>query len=150
MKNDKTTSSLLVPDHLLPKLKKKIEEHGNLMVYFKTLLATYRLLTHSGMLPIPRKVKTEYQDDGLKLQRISFRVYNEDWIELGALALAFGKSRCYLFTFLLELDLVGAAEPFINLNLSDLVTTKFNLVLNSSWLLNRFYSDYIRAYHVRA
>jgi Protein of unknown function (DUF1564) len=33
-----------------------------------------------------------------------------DWSELSALALYYGKSRCWLFTFLLLLDLVGVGE----------------------------------------
>ena len=32
---------------------------------------------------------------------------NSDWIELGELALAFGKSRCWVFVYLLKLDLLG-------------------------------------------
>ena len=147
---DKTISTLLVPAHLVDGLKKKTKEHGNsLVVYLRNLLWMYRTLTHSGMIHPPRKIKTEYQDEGLDLKRVSFRVNNSDWLELGELALAFGKSRCWLFTYLLEIDLLGLWEILSELGLSNAVPTKNKLRLRVSLSVRRVLQDFARSYHVR-
>jgi hypothetical protein len=147
---DKTVSTLLVPAHLVSFLKKKTKENGNsLTVYLRNLLSIYRLVTHSGMIPSPRKIKTEYQDEGLDLERINFRVGNADWLELGELALAFGKSRCWMFTFLLELDLTGLRDILSKFELTDAVPTKKNLELKVSWALERGSQYFKRSYRVR-
>jgi hypothetical protein len=145
--SDKTISTVLVPTYLLEGLKTKITEHGNsLVVYLRNLLWMYRTVTHSGMIQPPRKIKTEYQDEGLDLKRVNFRVANSDWLELGELALAFGKSRCWLFTFLLELDLLGFWEILSESGLGGAVPTKSNLRLRISWSLSRFLGNFARSY----
>ncbi|MBP7282535.1 MAG: DUF1564 family protein [Leptospiraceae bacterium] len=147
---DKTISTLLVPSHLIEDLKKKTKEHGNsLVIYLRNLLWMYRTITHSGMIHPPRKIKTEYQVEGLDLKRVNFRVSNVDWIELGELALAFGKSRCWLFVFLLELDILGLWETLSELNLSNAAPTKNKLRLKVSLSLRRVTEDFARSYHVR-
>ena len=147
---DKTISTLLIPDHLIEDLKKKIMEHGNsLVVYLRNLLWVYRIFTHSGMIPPPRKIKTEYQDEGLNLKRVSFRVNNADWVELGELALAFGKSRCWMFTYLLELDLLGLWEILSESGLSNAVPTTTKLRLRVSLSVRKVFQDFARSYHVR-
>ncbi|MBP9885822.1 MAG: DUF1564 family protein [Leptospiraceae bacterium] len=147
---EKSVSTLLVPAHLIEALKLKKREHGRQMaVYLRNLLKMYRTLTHSGMLPNPRKIKTEYQEEGLDLKRVSFRPNNADWLELGELALAFGKSRCYVFTFLLELDLTGFWDMLYYSGLNDAVPTQDNLILKVSWSLRRVLQDFSRGYHVR-
>ena len=147
---DKTVSTLLVPAHLLEALKIKRKEHGNnLAVYFRNLLWMYRTLTHSGMIQSPQKIKTEYQDEGLELKRVSFRVGNADWLEIGELALAFGKSRCWIFTFLFELDLLGIWDMLSESGLNDAVPTKNNLLLRVSWSLQRTLHYFARSYHVK-
>ena len=98
---------------------------------------------------IPAKIKTEYQNEGLDLKRVSFRPNNADWIELGELALAFGKSRCFVFTFLLELDLSGFWEMLYESGLNDAVPTKNKLLLRVTYSLERIYQDFARSYHVR-
>lgn len=147
---DKTVSTLLVPAHLVGDLKAKMKEHGNsLVIYLRNLLWMYRSLTHSGMVPPPRKIKTEYQEEGLDLKRVSFRVDNADWIELGELALAFGKSRCWVLTFLLELDILGLWETLSELNLSNAVPTTNKLRLRVSLSFRMIFQDFARSYHVR-
>jgi len=147
---DKTISTLLIPARLVNPLKEKIKEHGNLFpVYLRNLLWMYRTLTHSGMIPPPIKLKTEYQDEGLDLQRVCLRPFNADWLELGELALAFGKSRCYLFTFLLELDLLGLWEILSESGLSVAVPTKKRLQLRVSLSLRRVSGYFSRNYYVR-
>ena len=147
---EKTISTLLVPAHLLEGLKQKTSEHGkSVVVYFRNLLWMYRTLTHSGMIPPPRKIKTEYHGEGLDLRRVSFRVGNADWLELGELALAFGKSRCWMFTYLLELDLLGVWEILSKFGLNIAVPTSTKLRLRVSLSLSRVLQDFARSYHVR-
>ena len=149
-KRDKSVSTLLVPARFIEALKLKKKEHGKQMaVYLRNLLKMHRTLTHSGMLPRPRKIKTEYQDEGLDLQRVSLRPYNADWVELGELALAFGKSRCWVFTFLFELDLSGFSETLYESGLNFAVPTKNKLRLRVSWSFERIFQDFARSYHVR-
>jgi hypothetical protein len=109
----------------------------------------YRTLTHSGMIHPPRKIKTEYQDEGLDLHRVNFRVSNSDWLELGELALAFGKSRCWMFTYLLELDLLGVWDILSESGLNFVVPTTTNLRLRVSFSFRRVLQDFARSYHVR-
>ena len=95
---DKSTSTLLIPEYLLADFQRKMAEYGNsLPIYFLHLLRRFRVFSLSGMIPPPRKIKTEYQDEGLNLHKVNFRVSNAAWIELGELSIAFGKSRCALF-----------------------------------------------------
>lgn len=147
---DKTVSTLLIPAHLEVALKQKTLSHGNKMsIYLRNLLRMYKMVTHSGLLPKPRKIKTEYQEEGLNLKRVNFRVFNADWIELGELALAFGKSRCWLFTFLLELDLNGFWEVLQESGINDAVPTLQNSLFQVSWFLERTFEDFTRHYHVQ-
>ena len=117
--------------------------------YLRILLKSYKTFTHSGMLPPPRKIKTEFQDEGLDLKRVSFRPHNADWLELGELALAFGKSRCWLFTFLLELDLLGVWKILSKSGLNNAVPTINKLRLRVSLSLRRVTQDFTRNYHVQ-
>lgn len=147
---DKTISTLLIPAQLVKPLKEKIKEHGNLFpVYLRNLLWMFRTFTHSGMIPHPQKLKTEYQKEGLDLQRVNLRPFNEDWMELGELALVYGKSRCWLFTFLLELDLLGFWETLSEFSMGDAVPTTTKLRLRVSLSLKRVSQDFSRNYHVR-
>ena len=148
--SDKTISTLLVPSHLLPDLKQKTKEHGNsLVIYLRNLLWMCRTLTHSGMIPPPIKIKSEYQDEGLDLKRVNFRVGNSDWIELGELALAFGKSRCWLFVFLLKLDLVNMWRTLVEAGLNKIVPMIPNVELKVFQFLDRISYTFARGYHVK-
>ncbi|MBL0263229.1 MAG: DUF1564 family protein [Leptospiraceae bacterium] len=85
----------------------------------------------------------------MELRRVSFRVPNADWVEIGELALAFGKSRCWVFTFLFELDLTGFWEMLLESGLNDAVPTHIQLLLRVSWTLERVRSTFAREYYVR-
>jgi hypothetical protein len=148
---EKTVSTLLIPECILEFfLKRRNEEHGrNTAVYLRNLLSMYRIITHSGMLPKPRKIKTEYQKEKQNLQRISFRPGNSDWIELGELSIAFGKSRCWLFTYLLQLDYDGLWEILSKFFNHESVPTTPSLELKSYWTLQRYFHDFARGYHVK-
>ena len=148
--NEPTVSTLLVPAHLINQLNSKRKEHGNRMTgYLRDLLKMYRTITHSGMIPLPKKMKTEFQEEGLDLKRVCFRPQNADWLELGQIALAFGKSRCWLFTFLLEIDIAGLWNMLVESGLDQAVPTKNKLRLCSSISLRRVAQEFIRSYHVR-
>ena len=55
---DKSTSTLLVPAHLIDGLKLKKSEHGlKISAYLKNLLKLYKIFTPSGMIPPPRNSK---------------------------------------------------------------------------------------------
>ena len=145
-----TVSTLLIPEHLLEDFLRAKQKHKeNLTIYLRKLLRRYRSLTHSGMIPVPTKVKTEYQEEGLNLQRLNFRPMNSDWIELGELALAFGKSRCWVFVYLLKLDLLGLWRVLVRARLEKIVPTIPSLELTSFWTLQRVRQNFARGYHVK-
>ena len=145
-----TVSTLLIPLHLKEDFLLKLEKHnGNASLYFRSLLRRHRTITHSGMLPEPEKIKTEYQVEGLHLQKFNFRPRNADWIELGELALAFGKSRCFVFVYLLELDLLGLWRVLVEAGLKKVVPTLPSLELKSFWKLRRIAHYFGRGYHVK-
>ena len=71
---DNTVSTLLIPVHLLEEFRLKTQKFdGNIGLYFRSLLRRFRTITCSGLLPEPIKIKTEYQEKKLCLQKISFR-----------------------------------------------------------------------------
>jgi len=147
---DKSTSTLLIPEHLLIDFRAKLALYGNsLPVYFLYLLRRFRIFNLSGMIPPPRKIKTEFQDEGLNLHKFNFRVSNAAWVELGELSLAFGKSRCALFVYLLELDLAGFGDSLVEAGMGFGVPINRRLILKASWLFEYVLQDYSRSYHVR-
>jgi len=129
-----TVSTLLIPKHLVEKLelvipyvensktKKKsyrfkegLKTKTKKKSYrfkegLKKLLDKYRGLLARGYLPFQEKPKLTYQEEGLELQKFCFRPDDADWFELGILAYGCGVSRCWLFSFLVELDLSLLAD----------------------------------------
>ena len=91
----------------------------NFKLGLKRLLEKYRGFFASGYLPFQGKPKLTYQKEGLELEKFSFRPDDVDWHEPGILAYGCGVSRCWLFAFLLSLELSLVGE-FV-----DLVKTKF-------------------------
>ncbi len=146
-----TVSTLLIPENMMPSFLFLVKNHGagNISVYLRNLLVMYRIMTHSGMIPSPVTVKTEYQEEGLNLCRVGFRPDNADWLELGQLALAFGKSRCWLFVYLLKMDIMGLWYLLAQADLIFAVPTFPNLELQSFWTLQRNKQNFARKYHVK-
>ncbi|MBK8395783.1 MAG: DUF1564 family protein [Leptospiraceae bacterium] len=146
-----TVSTLLIPENLMPNFLFLLKNHGadNITVYLQNLLSMYRTITHSGLIPKPIHVKTEYQDEGLNLKRIGFRPNNTDWIELGELALAFGKSRCWLFVYLLKLDIMGMWYLLVRSGLDFAVPTTSSLELQCFLTLQRSAQNFARGYHIK-
>lgn len=58
----------------------------------------------------PRKWKTEYQAEGQNLRRVNFYPNEQDWGRLSAIANATGFSRCYIFMYLMLIDM-GVLSP---------------------------------------
>jgi hypothetical protein len=114
-----TVSTLLIPKHLVEKLELVIPYVENSKTKkksyrfkegLKKLLDKYRGLLARGYLPFQEKPKLTYQEEGLELQKFCFRPDDADWFELGILAYGCGVSRCWLFSFLVELDLSLLAD----------------------------------------
>ena len=109
-----SVSTLLIPKHLVEKLElvipfvensKTKKKSYKLKDGLKKLLDKYRGLLARGYLPFQDKPKLTYQEEGLELQKFCFRPDDGDWYELGILAYGCGVSRCWLFSFLVALDL---------------------------------------------
>lgn len=149
-KRNHTVSTLLIPKELMPGFLFLIKKNeSNVTLYLRNLLHMYRTLTHSGLIPIPIKVKTEYQEKDQNLHRVGFRPMNSDWIELGELALAFGKSRCWLFVHLLKLDILGLWYLLVQVGLNSAVPTSSSLELQVFRTLQRIKQGFARGYHVK-
>lgn len=147
---ENTVSTLLIPEYLNEDFRLKTKKYkGNVSVYLHSLLRRFRTVTHSGMIPEPEKLKTTYQERDLDLKKVSFKPKNQDWIELGELALVFGKSRCWMFVFLLKLDLVNMWRFLVEAGLKKIVPTVSNLELRVFQRLERFSYNFARGYHVK-
>ena len=145
-----TVSTLLIPRHLIKDFVLKKKKHkGNVSFYLRSLLRRFRSITHTGILPEPRKIKTEYQEKKLKLRKVNFRPRNSDWVELGELALAFGKSRCWVFVHLLKLDILGLWKVLVETRMNKVVPTSPRLELKIFWKLRRVLKHFARGYNVR-
>ena len=116
-----TVSTLLIPKELLPALDKicfvGYNPKTNKKIYdlragLHLLLNKYRGFLALGNLPFAPKPKLTYQEPKLDLQKFSFRADDADWFELGILAYGCGVSRCWLFSYLLSLEL-SVVEEFV-------------------------------------
>lgn len=110
-KAKRTISTLLVPSKYLDYYHNQSNFHGNLSSYFRYLLIQFgsQVNQYENMLTMDRtsKWKTCYQDAGLFLERKNFRPDPENWEQLRHIADSFGISMCYLFIFLMELEMYG-------------------------------------------
>ncbi len=149
LEND-SVSSLLIPEYLMKDFLSKTEKfNGNVTFYLSSLLRRLKTITHTGLLPEPNKIKTEYQAEKLNLKKINFRPRNKDWVELGELALAFGKSRCWLFVYLLKLDLLGLWKVLVEAKMNKVVPTLPNLELQAFVKSQRVMDNFSRGFYVR-
>lgn len=147
---ENSVSTLLIPEFLLEDFRLKTKKYkGNTALYLHSLLRRFRTVTHSGLIPEPERLKTSYQERDLELQKVSFKPKNEDWIELGELALAFGKSRCWLFVFLLKLDLMNMWSCLVEAGLKKIVPMISHLELGVFLRIERFSCNFARGYHIK-
>ena len=145
-----SVSTLLIPELLVADFNLKKEKYNkNVSLYLRSLLRRFRSFTYTSILPEPVKIKTQFQDENLNLKKVSFRPRNSDWIELGELALLFGKSRCWVFVFLLKLDLLGLWDILVKAGLGKLVPTIPKVGLKVFWNLEKVNNHFTRGYYVR-
>ena len=147
---ENTTSTLLIPEFLYDDFLSKTKKFkGNTALYLQSLLRRFRSITHSGLIPEAEKLKTTYQDRNLGLKKVSFIPKNRDWLELGELALVFGKSRCWLFVFLLKLDLMNLWNILVEAGLNKIVPMIPSVELKVFQFLERISYTFARGYHVK-
>jgi hypothetical protein len=145
-----TVSTLLIPKYMQEDFRRKTKKYkGNTSLYLHSLLRRFRVITHSGMIPEAEKLKTTYQERNLDLQKVSFKPKNQDWIELGELAFIFGKSRCWMFVFLLKLDLVNMWHALVEVGLKKIVPMIPKVELEVFQRLERSSYNFARGYHVK-
>jgi hypothetical protein len=145
----RTTSTVLVPEELILDFKAKVKVSGGVRKLFKMLLDKYRIITHSGALPEAYKLKTEFQEDGQDLQRVNFIPDNDDWLELGQVATFYGKSRCWIFTYLLRLEVLGFGELMEEVLVTSGVPITASYQLQVALQLQRVLGIWTRSYHVK-
>ena len=108
------SSTLLVPDDLSRALEVFQLERGWTMgelLFF--LVEKYRMVVAQQKLSLDhQKLTTQYQVEGLSLQRVDFRVDPVVWHILKCMARAYGISICKFFVFLLVRELSGVNEEF--------------------------------------
>jgi hypothetical protein len=145
----RTTSTVLIPEELVLDFEERVKANGGVRKLFKMILDKYRILTHSGALPEACKLKTEYQDEGQDLHRVNFIPDNEDWLELGQVATFYGKSRCWIFTYLLRLEALGFGELMEKTLLTIGVPITASYQLQVALQLQRDLGSWRRSYHVK-
>jgi hypothetical protein len=100
-----TQSTLLVGDHIyktfmIPRLLKG----KRLTNYLHKLLSDPNLEYKLNLLK-PKKWKKHYQDEGQELNALYFYPDEFDWARLSIISNGTGYSRCYIFIYLMLLDL---------------------------------------------
>lgn len=109
-----TPCTFLIPATLREDLERILAQKGYTMSrYVRILVRKYRATCLSYGVPQSGGVKRRYQEPGLQQARVSFRIENEIWVELGQIAAFLGMSRCYLFAWLLKLEAAGGAERYV-------------------------------------
>ncbi|MBL0264786.1 MAG: DUF1564 family protein [Leptospiraceae bacterium] len=116
---------------------------------FQILLQKPRRFPPRQLSGHPRPARGRDTKKDLNLIRFNFRPTNADWVELGEIALAFGKSRCWLFVHLLKLDIAGMSRLLRKAKLSFGVPTIPRLELKIFWSLQRVRENFTRGYHVK-
>lgn len=109
-----TPCSLLIPPEIADDLERLLAElEWSLGRFLRRLVRKYRGLCLEHGLPQMGGVKRCYQAAGTGPRKVSFRVENEVWVELGLLAAYLGMSRCLLFVWLVRLELTGGGSGFV-------------------------------------
>lgn len=98
-----TTSTFLIPENLMEALILKKQQHRGIQKYLNFLLSKYKKEIQPKY---PEYIiNKKYQEKGQYLNRVSFRPYGEDWMELKRLASLTGFSLCQIFIFMFQKDL---------------------------------------------
>lgn len=110
------SSSLMIPTHYLPLLKKKTKKFKSLANYLHFLVENYKIHIANGIIPSYKSVTTKYQDKNLDLKKVGIRAKGCDWAELQLLRCSHGMSMSAIFVYLLTIDSVEFAK-----NLSEML-----------------------------
>ncbi len=138
-KMDRYTSigaMFLVPAHLQTKLESLVRRRTFAQA-FRSLLRNYVESTIHCRGVRVTSVNRAYQSEGLKLKRIGVKVREVDLIEFGVIATYLGVSKCWLFSYMLEMDEIGWGEVLGEMGmvrpLALLPRLKLTLTTKPSW-----------------
>ncbi|TGN06959.1 DUF1564 family protein [Leptospira ilyithenensis] len=121
-----SNTSFLIPVRQMKQLTVSLKLYRSFATRISWLLAESSDLIYFGMIPRKRwKATCSYQEQGLELQKVSCRVFNDSIIEMDIMARSLGISRCRLFVLLLELEAIGWLRLVKELGLIR-PTTSFN------------------------
>ncbi|MCB1174133.1 MAG: DUF1564 family protein [Leptospiraceae bacterium] len=102
----RVTCSLLIPAELLAYVRVRCQQHRGLKKFFGHLLSTYGCnLDYYALEPHysgPRKL---YQQSGAGYVRLDFQPDLADWEQMRILSYTYGPSICWLFVFLVRLEM---------------------------------------------
>ncbi|MCB1174867.1 MAG: DUF1564 family protein [Leptospiraceae bacterium] len=100
-----SSSTLLIPRHLLDYFTLRVHDFRSVRAYFEYLIVNYgRQLARYKINPASHKWKKKYQNPGLDLQIRNFRPDPRFWEEFRHIAFGYGLAMCNLFVILLELE----------------------------------------------
>lgn len=109
-----TRSSLLIPSSMLSYFQSRCAASGGRAAYLNFLVINHLLYLHKFKNRLCRchnpKWKIAYQNSGQKLLKRNLKPVPADWENLRNVAHAFGVSMCFLFVFLMELEMEGFFE----------------------------------------
>ena len=112
---DYSYSTLLIPAQYRLQFKTLCKMHGSRRKLARWLLGHRLADLHQHLdqwiTTNPRKWKTQYQTNGLDLQKYNFIPDPEVWESYRQTALGLGISICYLFVLLLEIEIFGLPAP---------------------------------------
>ncbi|MCB1178111.1 MAG: DUF1564 family protein [Leptospiraceae bacterium] len=144
-----TVSTLLIPERFFKQMENRFRNNYKMYGVLRFLLNKYRKFIASGFIPNSSKIKLRIQDKGQNLISIKFRPRNEDWVELGIWANGLGSSRCWLFSYLLELEFSLMGEFLCLPEIIDAHTTLTNSTPKIIWQFTEGKSAFKRTLHFR-
>jgi len=104
------SSSLMVPDHFVEMLKKKLKKYKGIKLYLHYLIRKYDIHIINGLIPQYSNVTTKYQDKDQNLHKLGIRPWGSDWAEMQILRSSLGISMSAIFVYLLKADSVDFAK----------------------------------------
>ena len=104
------SSSLMVPNHFMEMLKKKLKKYKGIKLYLHYLIRKYDIHIINGLIPQYSNVTTKYQDKDQNLHKIGVRPFGSDWAEMQLLRSSLGMSMSAIFVYLLKADSVDFAK----------------------------------------
>ncbi|MCB1179415.1 MAG: DUF1564 family protein [Leptospiraceae bacterium] len=145
----KTVSTLLIPQALLIHIENKFGKKYQLDDILSCLISKYKKFIASSQIRPSKSFKLKFQEEGLNLIPKKFRPENKDWMELGIIAYGLGYSRCWLFSYLLELEFSLMGE-FLELpELMEALATLSTATPKNIWQLTNKNTAFLRILHFR-